>query len=155
MAGNASFAPLEIGNVVHLQPANPAAGADFSVTVPTTPDAGFLWVLDFVRLVFVTSATVSNRAMVLQTRNATNTLDLFMVNTLAATVQAASTTNTWKFYRNLPLREYPAENNSIKVWMPEIVMLPGERLKTTITNLQVGDQISNVFVCYREFRVPA
>lgn len=149
------FAPEIIGNNVHLEVAAPGAGANLSVVLPTTPNAGTLWILDFVRFLFTTDATVVSRSVALATRNVANTLNVYEMNTLLTTVQLASVANSWLWYRNLPLREYPVESNQLRVWMPTVILLPGERLVTSIANLQAGDALTNVIVCYREYRVTA
>lgn len=62
MAHNPHYVTEDIGNVTNIEPADPAAGANFNLVTP----AGQIWYLDQLGFFFRTSAVVANRSVFIQ-----------------------------------------------------------------------------------------
>lgn len=117
---------------------NPAAGADWSVTVP----AGEFWHIQSLTATLATSAVVGNRAPRLEISDGVNRIDEIQ----PSTVQAASiAAQRWGMS---PGGATPANSNGANVggWGgPQPFLLsPGYILSTSTVNLDVGDQWSQI-----------
>lgn len=126
-----------------VQQANPAAGADFVVTVPT----GALWELIAVSAQLVTAVAVANRAARLVIDDGANTL-FAVPNT---TVQAASLTTTYSYgagaggpmSTDAAFQEAPLPNN---------VLLPAaSRIRSSTGAIQAADQWGAISLLVREW----
>ena len=110
--------------------ANPAAGAEVSVTVPT----GEIWRLLSVRLTLVTSATAATRRVILLADNGAATIWAAP----AGNTQAASLTNNYSFTSGLSGNLSGTAEFAVGVgedlWLPS-----GYRIRTNTENIQTGD----------------
>lgn len=126
---------------------NPAAGANLTITAPG--DGG--WRIMCLALTFATDATVASREFRLLADDGTTTF----FATFADEVQVASLSWLHSVVSGAPyggaltgaiLLPWPTDG----LWLP-----PGHRLRTDITNLQSGDQISAVGMMVEEFPTTA
>ena len=121
---------------------NPAAGADWSVTVPT----GAVWTLNSVSALFTASAAVANRlpAIVLVAPGGTNlftgTQNTFVTASQAITFMTGGNQVTLMPNANLA---YVATNTSIR-------LQAGAVIKSVTSGIQAGDQWSNIIVQVQE-----
>lgn len=109
----------------------PAAGAEVTEVVPVNAR----WKLRTFRFVFTTSATVATRAVVLVIDDGTNAL--FAIE--APTSQAASLTNQYN-YSQIGGRFGLGVGNNQSISIPDIILAPGWRVRTSTVALQAGDQ---------------
>jgi hypothetical protein len=111
----------------------PAAGANITETVPT----GARWMLQSFRFSLTTSLVVANRRVhVLFDDGANIFLDM-----AAADVVAAALTRNY----NLDPAEFArtAQDSEIYVpFFPAVLLTAGQRIRTTVTGLDVGDQFT-------------
>ena len=111
---------------------DPAAGANFSVTVPT----GARWRLQTVDVSMVTSGTAANREMVLVIDDGTTTL----ARVPQGTAQIASLTRSYSYYESAS-RNTIAQAGNFDAALPPIVLLAGSRIMSAVTNIEVDDDI--------------
>ena len=122
------------------KPANPAAGANFSQTVP----AGVTWIVTAIDYQIVTSATVANRnaAIVI-----TDPVGSEVAAIQVAANQVASTTWT---YVHTPSWAGADVNVGARVTatLPDdgVPLQPGSTVKSAVAALQAGDQIQNIVI---------
>lgn len=121
---------------------NPAAGADWSITVPT----GASWTLNGVSALFTASAAVANRLpeIVLVSPGGTNlfvgTQNTFVTASQAITFMTGGNQVTLMPNANLA---YVATNTSIR-------LQAGAVIKSVTTGIQAGDQWSNIVLQVQE-----
>lgn len=121
-------------------PANPAAGADITYTVP----AGVTQQLQTVEFTLTTSATVANRQIILIIDDGTHELWRIIV----PVTQAASLTYVYAFggtTNDAAVRTVGA-NNEVLSELPAITLAAGYRIRTSTVNLQAGDQFSAIAI---------
>jgi hypothetical protein len=118
------------GVIRSIAGSDPAAGAEFSETVPTNAR----WRLLGVDVPLVTDATAANREAVL-------TIDdgaAVVAEIAAGTAQAASLTRRYSFARGVQ-RGGPAASTIINAPIPDAMLMGGYRVRSVTTNLQAGD----------------
>lgn len=118
------------GVIRSIAGADPAAGAEWSETVPTNAR----WRLLGVDAALVTDATVANREVVL-------TIDdgaAIVAEVAAGTAQAASLTRRYSFARGVQ-RGAPAASTIINGPAPDAMLMGGYRVRSVTTALQAGD----------------
>lgn len=121
---------------------NPAAGADWTYTVP----AGFTQVLVSVRAVLTTSAVVANRVPVLRITIPTGQI---VADIAAIAAQTASTTITYVWMAGAPANN---TNNVQQMSLPQGLRLPAGSVVQTITaGISAGDQWSSISITYTQF----
>ena len=113
--------------------ANPAAGADWSYTVP----AGYSLQWESLRLTLTTDATVANRMVRIKITRGSTIIGSFM----ASAVTAANIILTITFEKGIPVNT--VSTTSTLGVMPTLPpLLPGDVIATFILNLQPGDAIT-------------
>jgi hypothetical protein len=131
-----------VGVTRTITPSNPAAGADWSVTVPV----GATWVINSVTATFTASAGVANRNPQLQFITAGGAVLFSGVNNTAITASQAETIVWWN---GAP--QAAANANTIYASLMNGVRVPGGgAVKVTTLNLQAGDQWSNIVLQVQE-----
>lgn len=137
--------PLDARTFATLAIANPAAGADFSTTVP----AGELWQLHSVGGQLVTSGVAANREVALVIDDPTTTPTLAVLP--SGTNQTLTETRRYSFIKELGYRgagsQVPA---NISVGCGDIIVPGGMRVRVSTINIQVADQWSGCFVTYKK-----
>lgn len=124
----------------------PAAGADWSITVP----AGVVWEIQTIKARLVTAVAVANRGAVLVVND--SILDVFSAAT--GLVQAASLTTDHVF-----AREYGAAVTgsgsavAIASW-PNVPLLSAWKITSLTTAIQAADQWSAIVLYVVELRPP-
>lgn len=114
---------------------NPAAGAEWSVTVPS----GETWYVQYVHEAFLASATVATRFPLLAglTGGA-----VVLVGTPAAGFAAGTSANIGYG----PGLTTTSGNNDISVSIPVVALTPGSTLGSVTRGLQSGDQYSSIAI---------
>lgn len=116
--------------------ANPAAGADWSVTVPT----GQIWRVRSIFAQLVSSATVANRQPFLQIKDAGGNF-LFLLDW--GTAQTASLTSSYTWGGSCPL-----VNNGTSIFVgpipQDMVLAEGSTISASTASIQTGDQWQKV-----------
>lgn len=120
-------------------PANPAAGADLNYNVPT--NRRILPVS--IQLTLVTDANVANRRVGLVFHDGSNAF----IEVEAAQGETASTTHIY-YWLTGGFGQYNSTGLSSRVnCLPENLWLDDTAaIQTNIQNIQVGDQISDIFI---------
>lgn len=118
------------GLIRSIAVADPAAGAEWSETVPTNAR----WRLLGVDAPLVTDVTVANREVVLTIDDGAN----IVAEITAAQNQAASLTRRYSFARGVQ-RGVSATATIINAPLPDALLLAGYRVRSVTTNLQAGD----------------
>jgi len=124
--------------------ANPAAGADFTVTVP----AGKFWRVLSVSAQLVTDATVAARGPKLALDDGTT---IFYECVNSGTGQAASSTCQYSFAPGCSMETASPASGVFKNFpIPECILMAGYRLRMITGAIQVGDQWSAIRVLVDE-----
>lgn len=139
-----NWVPFGQGRVRGITLANPAAGADFSFTVP----AGSGWTIESLYAHFVASATVANRVPRLVVRDPSAVTWVFMPSNAAITASQGADL-TWLKASND--RQAPAGLLEWLVNMPPIFIPPGWQLLTITNAIAAGDQWSAIKLMVREY----
>jgi hypothetical protein len=130
--------------VAEVTVANPAAGANMSVL----PSSSQYWEVHSVSFRLVTDANVANRRVALRLNDVGSVM---LGRWVGSTDQAASLTRDYVFTyaANIAVE---SENNILHINMPQdLVVAQTNRLVTSITNIQAGDQISNIRIRRRTY----
>ena len=113
----------------------PAAGADFTYTIPSTPHAAYS--LEAISLTLTTSATVANRLVRFKVTRSSTIISAFA----APAVTAASSTLT-VFFQKVGASNTQSTSSTIAI-LPDLPpLLPGDILATFTLNLQAGDTLT-------------
>ena len=121
--------------------ANPAAGADWSISVP----AGMQWRLRSVRAQLVSSATVANRAVNLSLKDdAGNVIALLP----APAVQAASLTNSYTFAQGASALSVGTSQSAAAP--KDMVLGDSYTIASSTGAIQAGDQWSLIWLQVEE-----
>jgi len=121
---------------------DPAAGSEVVETVPTNA----VWRILSVRVSLVTDSTVANRRPALYLDDGTTTL--FVLR--AAAVQAAGLTRTYHFIRSFPNPTLD-DTSQQYIWLPDIKLRGGYRIRTSTENLQAGDDYTQPVLLMEEW----
>lgn len=138
MSGLSLTQPFGIGFGIQepFRPANPAAGANLS---SVADGAGARRLLTIV-LTLVTSAVVGARYLKLEWRGDDG--KAYADAAVAATL-AASQTQRYVFALNYPAQSWNVGTDAFAP-LPAVFLSPGDKLVTTIDNLDAGDQLSSI-----------
>lgn len=121
------------GPMLDVSNAAPAAGADWTYTVP----AGQSLVVETLQFSLVTGVTVANRTVQVIIDDGANELWRWV----SPTVQAASTTVEYVGAQSSV--EYGAVRNGVEAFeLPNLILGPGYRVRTVTVNIQATDQYS-------------
>ena len=120
----------------------PAAGADFSQTVP----AGLQWRIRAVFVKIVTSATVASRQLTLQFKDDQGNL-LFQCP--ASTTQAASLTGLYSFFPTAPWNVV-GTTNFVAPIPPDLTLADSFVIASSTASIQTGDQLQNIVILLEE-----
>jgi len=132
-----------IGELVTITGADPAAGAEISVTVPDN----FYWKIMSVRLTLVTDATAANRRVHLVINNGT----IDMIDILTGTNQTASLTRNHNIYADLTFGSTSEDDDYQASFPANFYLPPGFILKTQTTNLAAGDNYGAPLIYVERF----
>lgn len=110
--------------------ADPAAGAEWSITVP----AGEVWRVRMVAANFTTDGTAANREAKLEIDNGTNTIARYPAN-------LSHTAGVGRFYTfsECGYRGVAAQSNDVNVGIGAHWLKGGDRLLSLTANIQAGD----------------
>lgn len=135
--------PLLLPDYEVVQVANPAAGAEFTLTVPGDGD------VQLISLAFTltTSAAVANRRVVLL---ADNQSDIWSVCP-AAGDQAASLATRYGAFVGAPSNAFGALAATIPLPGPAFILPAGHRLRSSTFAIDAGDQYSLIRALWRKF----
>jgi hypothetical protein len=126
---------------------NPAAGANFSFTVPQ----GEEWLILSLVSILVTDATVSSRVFKVEAADSTGQVGARVVS---PNTQAASVTWFYDFSPFFPFQAKAALQQHDMDPLPLCVLAGGWTLASAVDNLQAGDNIGNSVLFYLRRRVP-
>ena len=119
------------GNITDATGADPAAGVEWSITVPF----GARWRLISVHASLVTDATVANRFAMINVAN-TGGLRIFRAN--SNTAHTASINGLYSF--SAAPRTVDGANNTFNIGLPpDLWLLSGDVISSIVQNLQAGD----------------
>lgn len=122
---------------------SPAAGADFSYSIPGDYLIRVLGV--FCRL--VTDANVASREVVVEYQDAES--NRYALAGAGATVPASQTADYF-FSAFLGTAEFTVDASAL-VPLPALILRPSDKLKIHVVNVQAGDQISRVRIVWEKF----
>lgn len=122
--------------------ADPAAGAEATVTVP----AGETWELESFRVTLVTSAVAANRRVTLVIDDGTNIL----AEIVAGLDQIASQTITYSYTADAGYETTATRSGVIQQGIPRMLLAAGYRIRTITDNIDVGDNYGAPVVGYRK-----
>ena len=126
------------------QIANPAAGANFLLNNNANIRIQFVCI----KFTLTTDATVATRTVTIIIDDGTNTI----LQLSSATTLTASLSQTYTFVAGYPIRD--TTTTVIEPMPLNFEIMRYHRLRSAITNLQAGDQISNVFI-YQKRSLPS
>lgn len=138
-------APLNIrkqgGQLADMLPASPALGANLIINIP----ANETWKPITMSLSITTSAVVANRILILDFKTPGGQL-CYRALATNATMTAGQAWAFW-FAVNLPAVDIVKTFGTFRFCyfpIPEIYLMPGAQIKTTMQGYQATDSISNV-----------
>jgi hypothetical protein len=136
--------PREIQNIGVHTGANPAAGAEWSVTVP----ANQLWKVTSVTATLVTAVAAANREVSLVTD------DGAVITTTSPTglTHVASLTKAYTWIAFLSWRGVGAQALNQVTGMGEHWLPAGHRIRTVTTNIQAADDWSAPVIVFESYR---
>lgn len=124
--------------------ANPAAGAEVSITVPS----GKYWTIETVKFALVTSATVANRLPALSIDDGTTEFWRWR----STVAQTATLTWTYYFLASTDNEVNRSAVNEMYEPLPAgLILGPGFRILTTTAAIQVGDDYGAPVLYVTEF----
>lgn len=126
------------GTTRSITVSNPAAGANFSLTVP----AGVAWVLNSVRATLVTSAVVASRSPDLQVKDGSGNI---VMDAVSGVGEPASTTSVWVYGPGLATSTALKASNSVGI-PSGLHLLAGWVIQMNTVNIDVGDQWSTIVI---------
>lgn len=134
--------------------ANPAAGADWSFTVPSDR----IWVPYLLSATLTTSAAVANRGPRLRVLNESAVFVAFASapkqSDSAHALQPASEANVWSWAKGIGgATLMNAGDNYHQQTLGDLALLPGWRLDVNTLVLQAGDQWSAIIMQVQSLRV--
>jgi hypothetical protein len=132
------------GNTVPVTVANPAAGTNFTLTVP----AGKVWRLLTLAFSLTTSAVVGNRIVRMIIRDAAGNL-VFQASTHGTQPATQTVVNNTVPY----LQMLAANGQDSLVGVPDIPLLPGMSINTNVGGMDPGDTITNIFGLVEEWNL--
>ena len=133
-------------NFVSQSHGQPAAGADWTITVP---GSGEFWEIVAVRARFVTSSAVANRFL---TFNVKDNVGNVVFNTAFGTAQTASITES--VCLSPQFNAVAGDVSSTKITtlpLPEGPYLPGFTINSSTVAIDTGDQWSQIAVWFRQY----
>ncbi len=146
MGGLSQVQPIR-GRLRTILLTTPAAGAEFTQTVPT----GKIWRIRMVRGTLTTAVAVATRIVALLFNDGTNIYAIFPVNT----TQAASLTRNYNFAPGAANEStQQAVGLEITQSIPNLDLLAGYFFRSSTFNLQAADQWSGIIVAIEEFDQP-
>ena len=114
-----------------IRGADPAAGAEVSVTVP----GGAIWIVQSLVVALVNDATAISRTVHLTMDDGTTVF----CRIGQADNQIAGQTNTYSWVRDFGGRRGLVVGQTIQNGFPQLPLLSGMRIRTATVNLQAGD----------------
>ena len=129
---------------------SPAAGADFTITVP---DAGNVWEVVAIRARLVTSAAVANRLVHCVVKDAAAN-EVYRVGIDLAITAGITTIFTWSVALAAIVGGHTT-NNDIGYPLPEGPYLPRWTIGSVTTAIDVGDQWSQISIWYKQLGLSA
>ena len=133
------------GEPFRISGADPAAGANFQVTIPSNE----IWILDQISCRLATNATVANHKVVIQYEDGGG---IQVEATISSVAQAASLTVDW-FYAQLGEKSAALADGRGQGSLPAFVLQPGSVIFIVIIAIAAGDQITRVRYSGRKWRV--
>jgi hypothetical protein len=127
-----------------ILPGNPAAGADFQISVPS----GAHWIFQAFRAKLTASATVATRVPRLELTDGSGNVFLLVPNNVNNVTASGSQTQDWG---NTLYPAFDGTGNEIGMVMPSIRLAPGWQIKTNTAAIQAGDQWTLGVLCVEQF----
>ncbi len=131
-------------DIITVAPANPAAGANLAVNV----NLNARWQLLFIGFRLVTDANAATRIINMHGFDGTD----IIYNAMPSATQIASINNQYHF--NAGIGRSTTGGSSANQLIPinsDFILKIGESVRTTIANIQVGDQISDVRIRVKQW----
>jgi hypothetical protein len=132
------------GTVTELTPGNPAPGSTFTYT----NTSGQAQTLNSVTWRLVTDATVANRFMSIQIKDASGNVIATALQTGTGT--PASTTITWFASANTGAATFAGASGNQASGLPSVILQPGYSVTLAVSNMDAGDQISNIIFTFTQ-----
>jgi hypothetical protein len=123
--------------------ASPAAGAGFSYQ----DSQGYATLLLSLTFRFVTDANAANRTVRVEYDDGNGSK---FYRTVDGTVQTANTTAFWGFAVGQPSTDFDT-NNFLSAPLAPLFIYPGQKAQVNVTNVQVGDQLSQIVLLCEKF----
>jgi hypothetical protein len=147
--GNESFLTPGAGQIQQSTPNNPAAGAGYTVVVPSGEGLGETWLLNTIAFSFTADANVANREAVIDIFQGGKTSSHIRL----ATAHTASQSFRYYFASGFPVQEALDSANNRMAWLwPYKFIFPNNTLSITFGGIQAGDQISDIVIEYQKWR---
>lgn len=134
--------PDGVGVVLSVLGADPGAGAEWSVTVPTNAR----WRLFTAYVNFLTDATAANREVILTIDDGANLL----FEATSTFNHTASLNVSYAFARNVQ-RGSSTTANLVNVPIPDMILMGGYRVRSQTVNMQGGDNFTAPRLCVEEW----
>ncbi len=125
-------------------PTNPAAGADFTYTVP----AGTRVRLDALQVKLVTDATVANRGVQLEIQTS-GAIPIFKFPAVVCANQTASKSGLYEFCVGSAVSDVADQLVRTLVLADKLELPANTIIKTTVANLQATDQVAVYWILKR------
>ena len=127
----------------NLASADPAAGAEATITIPSYVS----WIVRQVTVTLVTDATVADRAVALEYYDVSANLTYCV----SAAVQIASKTVVYHWFVGAAVKEDATSGYQNAPLVDGLILLPGYRLRTKTKNIQAADNFGIMRVYYEQY----
>jgi len=131
-----------VGSPTVLTLANPGAGNNFIITVPS----GVCFIIDALEFLFTASAAAANRRVSIRIDDGTNEIHKVEGNADITATQA----RTHSVFTN----SQPSNGNNVTIYMPiplQLRLLPGYRVRSVVSALDAGDTFTLISYAVRQF----
>jgi len=145
MPGNVCYVPIDIGEIVYITVANPAAGADFNYAIP----AGVIFQPLTIHFLLTCSAAAANR----YNRVMFNDAGGVALNCCQQDLACAAGNTIWFNYGLNGPNINPAAHGIKNQAIPFIYLIPGHNITTNTLAIQAGDQYSEIRITARRWRI--
>ena len=153
-AGNKCYAPRGVGEIIQVEIADPAvATSPIYISPGLASGQKYLSRVLGMRMQLVADANPADRTVVLYTLHPDSGDEINIVVPQTTDVQTAGQTRQWIFQPGMPFHSYFFPSNFIVALPADIWLLPGGTISSSLLNVQVGDQFSNVKLILQRWQV--
>lgn len=137
--------PPELGDFLIVPVTAPAAGANFSYTLPS----GYKYKLDCVEFTLTTDANAANRTIMISINAVASRTSIYSCTSLVA----ENLTRQVTLWAGLNTIDRQSFGKIVGSFPPQIYLPPITKIESSIFNIQVGDTLTAIYLCFRVWAI--